>query len=87
MIRNWVFSESLVLKAFRSKNFYWSFTFKSNGKREFVPREQVPGPLLVVYLVFIISTHKLVISYNFLSTRIVLSCFYLLIFYFEKFST
>ena len=34
-----------------------------------------------------ISTHKLVVSRNFLSRRIVLSCFYLLIFYFEKFST
>ena len=38
-------------------------------------------------LLFIISTHKLVVSRNFLSIRIVLSCFYLLIFYFEKFST
>ena len=36
---------------------------------------------------FIISTHKLVVSRNFLSVSIVLSCFYLLIFYFEKFST
>ena len=36
---------------------------------------------------FIISTHKLVVSRNFLSIRIVLNCFYLLIFYFEKFST
>ena len=38
-------------------------------------------------LLFIISTHKLVVSRNFLSIRIVLNCFYLLIFYFEKFST
>ena len=38
-------------------------------------------------LLFIISSHKLVVSRNFLSIRIVLSCFYLLIFYFEKFST
>ena len=38
-------------------------------------------------LLFIISTDKFVVSRNFLSTRIVLSCFYLLIFYFEKFST
>ena len=38
-------------------------------------------------LLFISSTHKLVASRNFLSIRIVLSCFYLLIFYFEKFST
>ena len=38
-------------------------------------------------LLFIISTHKLVASRNFLSITIVLSCFYLLIFYFEKFST
>ena len=38
-------------------------------------------------LLFIISSPKLVISCNFLSIRIVLTCFYLLIFYFEKFST
>ena len=38
-------------------------------------------------LLFIISSHRLVVLRNFLSIRIVLSCFYLLIFYFEKFST
>ena len=38
-------------------------------------------------LLFIISTHKLVVSRNFLTKRIVLSCFYLLIFYFAKFPT
>ena len=38
-------------------------------------------------LLFIISTHELVVSHNFLSIRIVWSCFYLLIFYFEIFST
>ena len=38
-------------------------------------------------LLFIISTHKLVVSSNFLPIREFLSCFYLLIFYFEKFST
>ena len=37
-------------------------------------------------LLFIISTHILVVSRNFLSIRIALSCFYLLIFYFEKFA-
>ena len=37
-------------------------------------------------LLFITSTRKLVVSRNFLSMRIVLSCFYVLIFYFEKFS-
>ena len=36
---------------------------------------------------FFFSTHKLVVSSNFLSIRIVLSCFYLFIFYVEKFST
>ena len=40
---------------------------------------------LYLRLRFIISTHNLVVSRNFLSTRIVLSCFYLLIFYFKKF--
>ena len=58
-----------------------SITFTSNGKREFVPHDQV-SPLLVV------SVHTyLVVSRNFLSIRIVLSCFYLLIFYFEKLPT
>ena len=37
-------------------------------------------------LLFITSTRKLVVSRNFLSIRIVVSCFYVLIFYFEKFS-
>ena len=40
------------------------------GKREFVP----PDPFCC-RLLFIISTHKLVVSSNFLSIRIVLSCF------------
>ena len=51
------------------------------GKREFVP----PDPFCC-RLLFIISTHNLVVSRNFLSIRVVLSCFYLLIFDFEKFS-
>ena len=38
-------------------------------------------------LLFIISAPKFAVSRNFLSIRIVLSWFYLLIFYFEKFST
>ena len=42
---------------------------------------------LICRLPFIISTQKLAVSRNFLSIRIVLSSFYLLIFYFEKFST
>ena len=71
-----------------------SITFRSDGKREFVPHDQV-SPLLVVYycslFLGIISNQgpniNLVVSRNFLSIRIVLSCFYLLIFYFEKFLT
>ena len=43
-------------------------------------------PITCLYTVFF-STHELVVSPNFLSIRIVLSCFYLLIFHFEKFST
>ena len=35
-------------------------------------------------LLFISSTHKLVVSRNFLSIRVVLNCFYLLIFYFIR---
>ena len=71
-----------------------SITFRSDGKREFVPHDQV-SPLLVVYycslFLGIISNQgpniNLVVSRNFLSIRILLSCFYLLIFYFEKFLT
>ena len=41
-----------------------SIKFTSNGKREFVPRDQVfPYPL------FIISTHKLVVSRIFFSPK------------------
>ena len=47
-----------------------------NGKSEFVPRDQVFS-LLVVYC-SLVSTPKLVVSRNFLSIRIALSCFYLL---------
>ena len=46
-----------------------------------------PSFLFTCRLTFIISTHKLVVSRNFSSIRIVLSCFYLLSFYFEKFPT
>ena len=56
-----------------------------NGKREFVPRDQVSP--FTCRLLLIILTDKLVVSRSFLSIRIVLSCFYLLIFYFETFST
>ena len=61
-------------------------TFTSNGKREFVPDDQVSS-LHVIYCMFIISTRKLVGSRNFLSIRIFLSSFYMLVSYFEKFST
>ena len=60
--------------------------FTSNGKREFAPLDQV-SLLLVVRSLFIISTHKLAVSRNFLPLRIVSSYFYLLILYFGKFST
>ena len=43
--------------------------------------------LFACHLLFITSTPKLVVSRNFLSIRIVLSCFYQLFFYFEIFST
>ena len=55
------------------------------GKRECVPRDHVSS--FTCRLLFIISTHKLVVSRSFSFIRIVLSCFYLLISYFEKFST
>ena len=52
--------------------------FTSNSKRKFVPRDQV-SPLLDDYcsLFQLGAQHKLVVSRNFLSIRIVLSCFYL----------
>ena len=53
-------------------------TFTSTGKRDFVSREQVP-----LYLSFTVH----VVSHNFLSIKKFLSWFYLLIFYFKKFST
>ena len=59
--------------------------FTPNGKREFVPRDQV-SPLIVVYCLVLLHRNK----YSFtpvLSIRIVLDSFYLHIFYSEKFST
>ena len=61
-----------------------SITFTSNGKGEFVPRDQVSSSLVVYCSLFL---HKLVVSCKLLSIRIVLTCFYLLIFHLEKFST
>ena len=61
-----------------------SITFTLNGIREYVTGDQVPSTCRSL---FIISTTKLVVPRIFLSKRIILSCFYLLIFYFEKFST
>ena len=57
---------------------YCSVSFQSFVLRHWCPQHQETT---------IISTHKLVVSRNFLTKRIVLSCFYLLIFYFAKFST
>ena len=76
-ILSWVYYEPLER---------FSITFTSNGKHEFVPRDQVSS-FNTCCLLFIISSPKLVVSSKFLSIRIVLSCFYLLIFYFEKFLT
>ena len=57
----------------------------ANGKREFVPRDQV-FPLTVVNCLLLLR--KKTSSFTpVLSVRIVLDCFYLLIFYFEKFAT
>ena len=46
-----------------------------------------PSFFFTCRLLFIISTPKLVVSRKLMSMRIVLSCFYFLNFYFEKFST
>ena len=56
-----------------------------NCKREFVPRDQVSS-LLVVYCSLFLHLN-LVVSRNFLAMTIVMSWFFLLIFYFEKFLT
>ena len=60
------------------------FTFTPNGKREFVPRDQV-FPLFSVYCLLLL--HKISSFTPALSIRIALDCFYLLIFFSEKFST
>ena len=51
-----------------------SITFTSNGKCEFVPNDQVSIPF-TCRLLFIISTHKLLVSCNLLSIRIFLVVF------------
>ena len=62
-----------------------SIMFTSNGKANLYHVTKFP-PLIAVYCSF--STYKLVVSPNFFnSIRIVLSCFYLLTFCFEIFST
>ena len=50
-----------------------SITFTANGKREICTTW--PSFPLTCRLLFIISTHKLVVSRNFVSIRVVLSCF------------
>ena len=60
------------------------FTCTPNGKPEFVPRDQV-FPLVVVYCLLLLL--EINIFTPVLSIRIVLDNFYLLIFYFEEFST
>jgi len=61
-------------------------TFTVNGKRGFLPRDQVfPLHVLVFNCSFLLQKMS---SFTVLSAkRIVLEYFYLLIFYFEKFST
>ena len=60
------------------------FTFTPNGKREFVPRDQVfPYFPFTIYCFYTrISSFMPVLTIG-----IVRGCFYLLIFYSEKFST
>ena len=56
-------------------------------KRQTQIRTTWPTFLFTCRLLFIISTPKLVVSRNFLFIRIAFELFYLLFFYFEKFST
>ena len=58
------------------------FTFTPNGRREFVPRGQI-SPLFSVHCFYT----KISSSMPVLTTGIVEDCFYLLIFYSEKFSS
>ena len=58
--------------------------FMANSKHEFVPPNQV-FPLLVITVLYLYK--KVSCLMPVLSITIVSSCFYLLIFYFEKFST
>ena len=64
-----------------------SITFTSNVKQQTRRCTTWPSFPITCRLLFIISRDKLVDSRNFLSIRILLSCFYLFIFYVEKFST
>ena len=59
--------------------------FTPNGKREFVPRDQV-FPLIVVNCL-LLQLKKISSFTPVLYIQIVLDSFYLLIFYSEKFST
>ena len=60
------------------------FTFSPNGRREFVPRDQVfPFNPFTLYCFY----KKISSFVPVLTIGIVRDCFYLLIFYSEKFST
>ena len=78
---------SVVLMLLHLWSFLNSLVSTSSCKEQTRICTTWPSFLFTCHLLFIISTHKLVDSRNFLSIRIVLSCFYLLIFYFKKFST
>ena len=62
------------------------FTFTPSGRREFVPRDQVTVPL-IFHLLVIAYTQKIYGFMPVLTIGIARDCFYLLIFYSEKFST
>ena len=73
--------------------FYTVFSLHAKGKVKTLERLSITANANLyhvnkfsLYLSFIISTHKLVVLRNFSSIRIVLSCFYLLIFDVKKFS-
>ena len=77
--------EKLNFNCERNKDFNWKVKHHVYVKRQTrICTTWVP---FTCRLLSIISTNKLVVSRNFSSIRIVLSCFYLHIFYFEKFST
>ena len=88
-VKNWV-----NMEAMSSIEIIWTlgFAIREVKQHVYVKRQTPicttwPNFLFICRLLFTISASKLVVLRNFLSIRIVLSCIYLPVFYFKKFST